>query len=188
MPIYQTKIHDIRVILKVGDITKEEVDVIVNAANPSLLGGGGVDFAIHQAAGPLILEECKRIRSEQKQNNQKEGCTVGDAVVTSGGQLKAKYVFHGVGPDMRNKPSNGDLLLAKVYEKCLALARDKKAQSIAFPSISTGIYNFPIHAAAKIVLNTFKKVLKHPTSLREVRVILFNDEDFAVYKEIFSHG
>ena len=170
------------VLLKHGDITKEEVDVIVNAANSSLLGGGGVDGAIHRAGGSAILAECKKIRDKVLP----EGCPTGHAVATCAGNLKAKYVIHAVGPDLRTGISNGAELLKKAYRSCLDLALEKEARSIAFPSISTGIYAYPIHEAATIVFQTLDEFFKKNKSPLEVRLVLFSQEDLAVYRKVFE--
>lgn len=166
-------------VFKKGDITKEEVDVIVNAANSAILGGGGVDGAIHRAAGPELLEECRKLRETQLP----QGCPTGQAVITRAGRLKAKHVVHAVGPDMRGSPSNGAELLKAAYLNSLELAQKAGARSIAFPSISTGIYSYPIEEAAQIALNTVIEFSKRSPSPIEVRFLLFSDQDLQVYKE-----
>ena len=155
-----------------GDITKLDVDVIVNAANSSLLGGGGVDGAIHRAAGPDLLEQCIRIR------NAEGGCKTGDAKVTGAGRLKAKWVIHTVGP-VWNGGDDGELeLLASCYRKSLELAAERGAESIAFPAISTGIYGYPIEDAGRVAVDT----IRAHTAALPVRVVLcmFSDEDYEV--------
>jgi O-acetyl-ADP-ribose deacetylase len=169
-------------VLKRGDITREEVDVIVNAANSSLLGGGGVDGAIHRAAGPALLKACQEVREEQKKAGRHLGCAVGEAVITSAGALKAKYVIHTVGPDMRGLMMNASDLLKNAYSNSLFLAEKHRAKSIAFPSISTGIYAYPIEEAARIALETVSAFLSKTTTIKEVRFILFSEEDFRVYQ------
>ncbi|MBI3397743.1 MAG: O-acetyl-ADP-ribose deacetylase [Deltaproteobacteria bacterium] len=157
-----------------GDITQEETDAIVNAANSRLAGGGGVDGAIHRAGGPKIIEECRRIG----------GCPTGSAVITTGGNLKAKYVIHTVGPIYQDGRHNEAKLLASAYKSCLELAAKKVIKSISFPSISTGAYGYPINEAAEIALKTvidFIKANKEKLSL--VRFVLFSDKDFEVYKK-----
>src|SRR5690606_2592676 len=136
-----------------GDITKLKVDAIVNAANTSLLDGGGVDGAIHRAGGPAILEDCKCIRAKQG------GCNVGEAVITTAGNLPAKYVIHAVGPVWNGGKSNEEALLASAYKNSLNLALEHKVGSIAFPNISTGIYRFPKDRAAEIEVKTVKEFL-----------------------------
>ncbi len=136
-----------------GDITEQDTEAIVNAANTSLLGGGGVDGAIHRAGGPEILEECKKIRARQ------EGCPTGEAVITTGGKLKAKYVIHTVGPVWSGGNQNENLLLGNTYRNSLILAKDKGIKSISFPSISTGAYRFPIYDAARIALSSVREFL-----------------------------
>ncbi len=129
-----------------GDITLQETEAIVNAANTSLLGGGGVDGAIHRAGGPKILEECKAIG----------GCSTGDAVMTTGGNMKSKYVIHTVGPVWSGGSRNEEQLLRNAYYNSLDLAKEKAIKSVSFPSISTGVYRFPIDKASRIALNTVK--------------------------------
>jgi len=164
-------IGNLEIVLKKGDITEENVSVIVNAANTSLLGGGGVDGAIHRAGGPNILEACKKIG----------GCKTGEAVITTAGRLPAEYVVHTVGPVWHGGCRNEEALLKSAYQNSLNLAADYHAASIAFPSISTGAYRFPIEKAASAALNAVKEFSTKETSLKEVRFILFSDEDLAVY-------
>jgi O-acetyl-ADP-ribose deacetylase (regulator of RNase III) len=162
-----------------GDITEMETDVIVNAANPSLMGGGGVDGAIHRKGGPKILEECKQIRATQWPN----GLPTGKAVITTGGNLKAKYVIHTVGPIWRGGKSGEPELLAEAYKNSLALASSKGLKTIAFPSISTGAYGYPIEKACKVALRTVKEFLEKENKLEEVVFVLYTKHDFEVYKE-----
>jgi O-acetyl-ADP-ribose deacetylase (regulator of RNase III) len=162
-----------------GDITEMDTDAIVNAANPSLMGGGGVDGAIHRKGGPKILEECKRIRATEWPN----GLPTGKAVITTGGNLKAKYVIHTVGPIWRGGESGEPELLAEAYRNSLALAVSKGLKTIAFPSISTGAYGYPIEKACKIALKTVKEFLEKEDKLEKVVLVLYSKHDFEVYNE-----
>lgn len=162
-----------------GDITEMDTDAIVNAANPSLMGGGGVDGAIHRKGGPKILEECKRIRATEWPN----GLPTGKAVITTGGNLKAKYVIHTVGPIWRGGKSGESELLAEAYRNSLALAVSKGLKTIAFPAISTGAYGYPIEEACKIALKTVKEFLEREDKLEKVVLVLYSRHDFEVYKE-----
>ncbi len=162
-----------------GDITKMEVDAIVNAANSSLLGGGGVDGAIHRAGGPKILEECRAIVARQGQ------CKTGEAVITSGGNLPAKFVIHTVGPVWNGKPKE-DELLANAYISSLKLAMEHGIKTIAFPNISTGVYRFPKSKAAEIALDS---VLDFPllgSKLDKVVFVCFDEENFNIYNEMLK--
>ena len=161
--------------LKVGDITKEVVDAIVNAANSGLLGGGGVDGAIHRAGGPAIIEECRQIRARQG------GCPTGQAVATAAGRLKARYVIHTVGPIWRGGHENEEELLASCYRESLQLASKLGCRSIAFPSISTGAYGFPIEHVAGIAVATIAEETPK-LELEEVRLVLFSESDHDVYR------
>jgi O-acetyl-ADP-ribose deacetylase len=160
-----------------GDITKIEVDCIVNAANTSLLGGGGVDGAIHRAGGAQILEECQRIRSRQG------GCKVGEAVITSAGNLPAKYVIHTVGPFWVDGSHDEESLLMKCYTSCLKLAQEHNIKSLAFPGISTGIYGFPKELASQIAISTVKSFLNDTNTLEEVIFVCFDEESYTFYKD-----
>ncbi|MQY69376.1 MAG: O-acetyl-ADP-ribose deacetylase [Firmicutes bacterium] len=175
----QAKVNNAKLSLIRGDITQQDTEAIVNAANTSLLGGGGVDGAIHRAGGPEILEECKKIRVRQG------GCPTGEAVITTGGKLKAKYVIHTVGPVWSGGSQDENLLLAHAYRNSLTLAKNKGIRSISFPSISTGAYRFPIHNAAWIALSTVRDFLKH-YDFEEVRFVLFSDGDFKAYEETWQ--
>lgn len=162
-----------------GDITDIETDAIVNAANSSLLGGGGVDGAIHNKGGPKILEECKRIRATE----WPEGLPTGKAVITSGGNLKAKYVIHTVGPVWLGGFHVEAELLKQAYKNSLKLAVAKGIKSIAFPSISTGAYGYPIEEASHVALKTVKEFLEKEDKLEKVIFVLFSDRDFEIYLE-----
>lgn len=159
-----------------GDITTMKVDAIVNAANTSLLGGGGVDGAIHRAGGPAILEECRAIRAKQG------GCPTGEAVITTAGKLPAKYVIHTVGPVWVNGNKGERELLANCYRNSLQVAVENGVKSIAFPNISTGIYHFPKPEAATIAIETVQRFIANDNSLKEIFFVCFDDENFSIYK------
>ena len=159
-----------------GDITKQQVDAIVNAANTSLRGGGGVDGAIHRAAGPELLEECIKIG----------GCPTGEARVTKGYRLPAKYVIHTVGPIWRGGTSGEDQLLASCYRNSLKAASELGVKSIAFPSISTGAYGFPMERATEIALKEVSEFLKKDEGIEKVVFVCFGKEAFRIYKEKFK--
>lgn len=164
-----------------GDITKVETDAIVNAANSSLLGGGGVDGAIHRAGGPAILEECKQIRARQG------GCPTGEAVMTTGGNLPARYVIHTVGPVWHGGDKDEPELLAKCYENSLRIASDKQLRSIAFPNISTGVFGYPKDKAAQVAVQAVKDYLhQHDTSLQQVVFVCFDAENRKLYEEMLK--
>jgi O-acetyl-ADP-ribose deacetylase len=157
-----------------ADITSLKVDAIVNAANSSLMGGGGVDGAIHRAAGPGLLAECKTLK----------GCPVGEAKVTSGYNLLAKFVIHTVGPVWHGGSQNEEVLLKNCYINCLEIALHLKLKSIAFPNISTGIYRFPKKLAAEIAIRTVKEKLSETNQLEKVVFVAFDDENYDIYKTI----
>jgi O-acetyl-ADP-ribose deacetylase (regulator of RNase III) len=163
-----------------GDITKLEVDAIVNAANSSLLGGGGVDGAIHRAGGSQILEECKSIRNRQGR------CKTGDAVVTSGGRLKAKFVIHTVGPVWKNGNDSEDQLLTNAYHNSLKRAVENNCITIAFPNISTGVYGFPKERAANIAIQTVKNFLTTNNQIHEVIFCCFDEENVNIYNKLLG--
>lgn len=169
----EIKIDSTTLSLIKGDITNEKTDAIVNAANSRLAGGGGVDGAIHRAGGPKIMEECRKIG----------GCPTGGAVITTGGNLKAKYVIHTVGPIYRDGKNREAELLSSAYRKSLELAVSKGLKSIAFPSISTGAYGYPINEAAEIALRTVIEFIKANRGFELVRFVLFSERDLAVYEE-----
>ena len=166
------------ILLKRGDITHERVDVIVNAANSGLLGGGGVDGAIHRAGGPKILEECRKIRDLQG------GCPTGEAVITGAGNLHAKSVVHTVGPVWQGGGEGEPELLRSAYWNSLKLAAEHDAETIAFPSISTGVYGYPVEAAANVAITAVRDWDSEDKSVREIRFVLFSDEDLAVYEKV----
>lgn len=163
-----------------GDITQQETEAIVNAANSSLMGGGGVDGAIHRSGGPQILEECKQIVARQGP------LPTGQAVITSGGNLKARWVIHTVGPIWRGGNAGEDDLLASAYRSSLQLAVEKNISTISFPSISTGAYRFPLERAAEIALRTVWDFLSTHQKPAEVRFVLFSPGDFAVYQRALA--
>jgi O-acetyl-ADP-ribose deacetylase (regulator of RNase III) len=158
------------------DITKLEVDAIVNAANTSLLGGGGVDGAIHRAAGPELLEECRTLN----------GCPTGDAKITKGYRLPAKHVIHTVGPVWNGGNRNEEELLASCYRRSLELAIQNGVTSIAFPNISTGIYRFPKERAAEIAVAEVKEFLSQNPSIEKVVFAIFDDENLEIYTRLLS--
>ena len=159
-----------------GDITKMNVDAIVNAANRSLLGGGGVDGAIHRAAGPRLLKECRRLR----------GCNTGDAKTTKGYDLPAKYVIHTVGPIWQGGSANEEVLLKQCYLSCVAQAVEKDVRSIAFPAISCGVYRFPVEIAVRIAVSTVEAFMRRNDeliALKEVYFVCFDEGMYQKYSE-----
>lgn len=160
-----------------GDITKLKVDAIVNAANSSLLGGGGVDGAIHRAAGPRLLEECKELN----------GCKTGEAKITKGYNLPAKFVIHTVGPVWSGGNNDEDELLRNCYINSLILAKQNQIKTLAFPAISTGVYRFPLDRAAKIAISTVKDFLSNDDSLEKVVFICFDENTETIYKKTISN-
>jgi O-acetyl-ADP-ribose deacetylase (regulator of RNase III) len=167
-----------RIKLIQGDITQIAVDAIVNAANSSLLGGGGVDGAIHRAGGPAILEECQLIRARQG------GCKTGEAVITTAGKLPARYVIHTVGPVWNKGNAEEEQLLHNAYANSLRLAVEKNVKTIAFPNISTGIYHFPKDRAAAIAIKTVATFLEKNESIEEVIFVCFDTENYEHYKRL----
>ena len=172
----EIKAHNSTIELYQGDITTQKTDAIVNAANSRLAGGGGVDGAIHRAGGPEIMEACRKIGN----------CPTGTAVITTGGRLPASHVIHAVGPIYRNGTAGEPELLKKTYQSCLKIAENNGLTSIAFPSISTGAYGYPIHDAARIAIATVLDHLKAKTGIRRVVFVLFNTRDFDIYKAVLE--
>jgi O-acetyl-ADP-ribose deacetylase (regulator of RNase III) len=162
-----------------GDITDQEADAIVNAANSTLLGGGGVDGAIHRKGGPKILEECKRLRAKE----WPDGLPTGNAVITTGGNLKAKHVVHTVGPIWHGGFYDESKLLRTAYRNSLKLAVANGLKSIAFPSISTGAYGYPTEEAASVALAAVKDFLEKEDKLELVTFVLFSDKDLGIYEK-----
>jgi O-acetyl-ADP-ribose deacetylase (regulator of RNase III) len=172
--IVEVRFGDVQLALEKGDITRQATDAIVNAANQSLRGGGGVDGAIHRAGGPKILEECIRIG----------GCRTGDAVITTGGNLKAKYVIHTVGPVYRDGHAGEAELLARCYRRSLEIASEKKLTSVAFPSVSTGAYGYPVKDAARIALSAVRGFAESEnTTIEKIVFVLFDDTTLQAYQE-----
>lgn len=159
-----------------GDITKLQVDAIVNAANRSLLGGGGVDGAIHRAAGPQLIEECRKLN----------GCATGEAKITKGYYLPARYVIHTVGPVWQGGNNNEDELLASCYRNSLQLAAENNCQTIAFPNISTGIYGFPKERAAMIAVSVVKNYIERNPSPLKIIFVTFGNDNFEIYNQLLN--
>ena len=162
-----------RIVVVEGDITKQAVDAIVNAANSSLLGGGGVDGAIHRAAGPQLLQECRKLG----------GCPTGEARITRGYNLPAKWVIHTVGPVWHGGTRHEKELLASCYKSCFELAQEHGIHTIAFPSISTGAYGFPMEPAARIAVRETQRALEHYQSLEKVVLVCFGRSAFEIHSE-----
>ena len=165
-------INGVSLALLRGNIVEVHADAIVNAANSGLRGGGGVDGAIHRAGGPSIMEECRKLG----------GCPTGEAVVTTAGRLPAKYVFHAVGP-IYSGSFDDERLLASAYQSCLNLAEQHQVKSIAFPSLSTGIYGYPLELAAPIALRTIIEHIKKPTCLQQVLMVLFGESAYKAHEQ-----
>lgn len=172
----ESKINQTVISLVEGDITREQTEVIVNAANSRLAGGGGVDGAIHRVGGPIIMEECRKIG----------GCPTGKAVITSGGNLYARYVIHAVGPIYRGGDKNEAEMLAGAYQESLKLVSEKGLTSVAFPSLSTGAYGYPIKEAARIALKTVIDYATDSPSIKLIRFNLFGLKDYGIYEETFE--
>ena len=172
----ETKINGVKLSIVKGDITKQDTDAIVNAANPSLMGGGGVDGAIHRAGGPAILAECKEIVSRQGR------LPTGRAVITTGGNLPARHVIHTVGPVWYGGSKGEPELLASAYRESLRLAAENNLASISFPSISTGAYGYPVDKASRVAIEAIVSFLcQGATSIREVMLVLFDSQAFEAY-------
>ena len=169
-----------RISLLQGDITKLKVDAIVNAANSSLMGGGGVDGAIHRAGGPQILAECREIVARQGR------CATGNAVITSGGNLPARYVIHTVGPIWRGGNNNEPQLLKNAYLNSLKLAVGNGVETIAFPNISTGVYGYPKEKAAEIAIRTVTEFLRENKQLQQVYFVCFDEENLQIYQRLLT--
>ena len=166
-----------RVVVVVDDLTRQDVDAIVNAANSSLLGGGGVDGAIHRAGGPQILKECREIR----RTRYPDGLPTGEAVITTGGKLPARFVIHTVGPIYGRDPEREAELLAACYRNSLNLAVQNEVSTIAFPSISTGVYSYPKPEAAAVSSRAIKEFLDMNQQITEVRLVFFHEADARVF-------
>lgn len=173
----EVMISKTKLVLVQGDITVQEVDAIVNAANPGLMGGGGVDGAIHRAGGPQILAECKKIVRTQG------SCPPGETVITSGGNLKARYVIHTVGPIWRGGNQKEAKTLRNAYYNSLELAKKTGIKTVAFPSVSTGVYGYPLKEAAEIALSTIVDYIREP-HFEEVRMVLFNEDILKSYSDV----
>ena len=167
-----------RIEIHKGDITKLKVDAIVNAANTSLLGGGGVDGAIHRAAGPELLEF----------NRKLGGCKTGETKISPGFKLQAKYIIHTVGPVWNGGKNNEDKLLANCYKNSLKLAVENGIKTIAFPAISTGVYGFPLERATKIAVTEIKKFIEKNESIEKVIFVCFDEETYSVYQKLISNA
>ncbi len=175
-PATEVSINGAKLSIIQGDITRQATDAIVNAANSGLMGGGGVDGAIHRAGGPAILEECKQVVSRQGR------LPTGKAVITTGGNLKAKFVIHTVGPVWHGGSKGEPELLASAYRESLKVATENNLSSISFPSISTGAYGYPVAEAAKVAMNTVASFLKEGvTSIKEIVFVLFDSTTFQAY-------
>lgn len=169
----KANVHQSTLEIVQGDITQQETEAVGNAANSHLAGGGGVDGAIHRAGGRSIMDELK---------SKYKGCPTGSAVITGGGNLKAKYVIHAVGPIYSGSPKDAQLL-SSAYRTCLELCTQHQISSIAFPSISTGVYGYPIEEASRVALKTVKDYLKDHPEIKLVRFVLFDSKTFRVYEE-----
>lgn len=181
MERFEVEIAGTRLTLVQGDITKQEVEAIVNAANPDLTPGGGVSGAIHRAGGPGVTEAAAKIRRERGR------LPTGEAVITPGGNLPAKYVIHTVGPVWHGGTKGEPELLAKAYRSCLSLALQQGIKTVAFPSISTGAYGYPVDRAAEVALRTVRDFLAaNPGKLAEVRFVLFSPADFRAYRDAWE--
>ncbi|MCS7217178.1 MAG: O-acetyl-ADP-ribose deacetylase [Candidatus Bipolaricaulota bacterium] len=177
MERFEAEVEGTRLVLVQGDITRQEVEAVVNAANPDLTPGGGVSGAIHRAGGPAVTEAAARLRRERGP------LPTGEAVLTPGGNLPAKYVIHTVGPVWHGGTQGEPELLAKAYRSCLSLAVAHGLRTLAFPNISTGAYGYPVDRAAEVALRTVRDFLReNPGKLAEVRFVLFSASDFQAYR------
>lgn len=172
--------QDSRIGVMMGDITKMEVDAIVNAANTWLMGGGGVDGAIHRAGGPAILEECRQIVARHG------NCPTGQAVITTAGNLPARYVIHTVGPIWNGGRHNEEQLLGEAYLNSLKLAVENGIKTIAFPNISTGVYSFPKDKAAKIAVETVQRFLATEAQIQKVYFVCFDQQNYELYQQLLK--
>jgi O-acetyl-ADP-ribose deacetylase (regulator of RNase III) len=166
-----------------GDITKLDVDAIVNAANSSLMGGGGVDGAIHRAAGPQLLEECMQIATKR---HPESPCPPGDAVITGAGKLRAKHVIHTVGPIWHGGIQGEPEILASCYRKSLIVADNAGLESIAFPNISTGIYGYPKEKAAETAITAVREILPNTPKIKRIVFVCFDQENYNIYRSILE--
>jgi O-acetyl-ADP-ribose deacetylase (regulator of RNase III) len=171
----KVKINQTIIELQQGDITKQDVDAIVNAANSTLLGGGGVDGAIHRAAGRKLIQECMTLN----------GCHTGDAKITKGYNLTARYVIHAVGPIYRNN-ANAANLLASAYQRSLEVAHEYDVRTIAFPAISTGVYGYPLREASQVALETLRDFALNNTSIDHMIIVLFTADAYEVFSDTFK--
>jgi O-acetyl-ADP-ribose deacetylase (regulator of RNase III) len=174
------KIGRTTVSLVAGDLTKQDVDAVVNAANSSLMGGGGVDGAIHRAGGPAIIDDCRKIVAAIGR------LETGKAVITTGGDMPARFVIHTVGPVWHGGEGGEPRLLADAYRNSLSLAESEGLKTVAFPSISTGIYGYPMEEAARVALATIEEYLKDGSELKEVRIVLFGDAAVDEWEKVFA--
>jgi O-acetyl-ADP-ribose deacetylase (regulator of RNase III) len=172
----QVTINESTLELTQGDITREDVDAIVNAANESLLGGGGVDGAIHRAAGPELLAECRTLN----------GCETGGAKITRGYKLKARHVIHAVGPVYHDGKHDEPALLASAYRNCLELASQNQCASIAFPAISTGVYAYPMENAARVAFRTIVEYFEQHPEIKRVRFVLYDARALAIHERVLE--
>jgi O-acetyl-ADP-ribose deacetylase (regulator of RNase III) len=178
--LFPVTLTPMRITVLQGDITREKVDAIVNAANAQLAGGGGVDGAIHRAAGPALMHECDKIRTAQG------GCPTGSAVITTAGNLPCRYVIHAVGPVWRGGNNHEDELLASAYRNSLEQADAHKLRTMAFSNISTGVYGFPKQRAAEIVARVMAEFTLQVRSLEEVRFVCHDRENLWIYEQLFA--
>ena len=174
----ETQVNQSLIRIIQGNITEQNTMAIVNAANSQLIGGAGVDGAIRNAGGPTITEECDQIRRKQG------GCPTGQSVITTGGNLEAAHVIHTVGPVWKGGSANEAKLLANCYQSCLELAVTHEITSLSFPSISTGIYGYPIEKAATTALSSVDEFLRQSNMLKEIRFVLFGSTDYSIYQQI----